>query len=203
MPAQSETANSAECDAFCVSSDADSLRQGEILSNVIAYNIAYDGNESPIGLAPVRYRYCLVMSQDCDLDQDCSGFTKKNRPQSLLECILMCPMEEEEAANAKSGVGRGELWKQVQQNKNERYALLRSIEARYDSAGAGIPKLIVDYKKYFSVPTAELYRQLRLSSPAGAKRRCFLKSPYREHVQSRFAYYMSRVGLPVAHHLGG
>ncbi len=203
-PEGPEIARAPEVDdavVFARSTVEDSLRQGEILSGVISYGIAYGDRGEPDGLAPIRHPYCLIMSQDCDLDQDCRAFARGSRKHALLDVVLLCPMESETVIQDGAGLGTGELWKQALQNKNERYSLIRSVSASVDQIGSGIPRLMIDFKKYFTIPTEELYRQLQPSTAGGAQRRCYLRSPYREHIQHRFVNYLARVEVPVAHHV--
>jgi hypothetical protein len=54
----------------------------------------------------------------------------------------------------------------------------------------------IDFKRYFTIPADETYRRVELGE---AQRRCVLQSPYLEHLSSRFAYYLSRVALPLDH----
>lgn len=61
------------------------------------------------------------------------------------------------------------------------------------SRGEGAPELVIDFKRYFTLPTGELYRWIALGE---TRRRCRLRSPYMEHLSSRFAYFLSRVALP-------
>jgi hypothetical protein len=57
--------------------------------------------------------------------------------------------------------------------------------------------MMLDFKRCFSLPAKEIYRQTAL--PDGAKRRCRLEMPYREHLQSRAAFYLQRVTLLLPH----
>ena len=88
------------------------------------------------------------------------------------------------------------LWDHIRINKDERYHFLQKVEPPDDALGQGLPELGLDFKRYFTVPTDEVYRRVELSE---AQRRCFLASPYLEHLSSRFAFYLSRVALPEDH----
>jgi hypothetical protein len=65
-----------------------------------------------------------------------------------------------------------------------------------DRLQEGLPELAIDFKRYFTVPTDEVYRRIELGE---ARRRCLLISPYLEHLSSRYAYFLSRIALPVDH----
>lgn len=73
---------------------------------------------------------------------------------------------------------------------------LDAIEARDDILGAGIPPSLVDFKRYFTLPAAEILRQCNKDSINKARRRCRLSDMWREDFQRRAMSYMQRVGLP-------
>jgi hypothetical protein len=89
-----------------------------------------------------------------------------------------------------------DIWKQITQNKNERFQYLRSVPANVDSSLIGVDTLLVDFKRNFTLPTATIYGQLA----AQAKRRVVLMSPYMEHLAARYAHFISRIALPLDHH---
>ena len=88
------------------------------------------------------------------------------------------------------------IWDRVKKNKDERYHFLEKIPANCDACGEGLPELGVDFKCYFTLPTEEVYRRVELNK---ARRRSVIRSPYLEHLSSRFAFFLSRVALPQEH----
>jgi hypothetical protein len=90
-----------------------------------------------------------------------------------------------------------DIWKRIIHNKDDRFQHLRQIPPESDLAAIGIAALIVDFKRIFTLPTEILYGQLQRS----AKRRAVLTSPYLEHLSGRCAHFLSRVALPVDHHV--
>lgn len=58
------------------------------------------------------------------------------------------------------------------------------------------PSLGIDFKDVFAVPTRDLYDSVDFGI---TQRRCRLVTPYTEQLNSRFAYFMSRIGLPYEH----
>ena len=91
----------------------------------------------------------------------------------------------------KYGLG-SKAWARIQANKDERYHFLQKAEAIDDVRGEGLPELGIDFKRYFTIPTEEVYWRVHQKE---AQRRCVLQSPYLEHLSSRFAYFLSRVAL--------
>lgn len=101
-----------------------------------------------------------------------------------------------EAAGLRGAPGiNSAIWRRIEQNKDERYQFLKRITPEQDTLGEGLPELGIDFKRYFTIPTDEVY--VRLS--AGVQRRCRLVSPYLEHLSTRFWYFQARVALPAEH----
>ena len=89
------------------------------------------------------------------------------------------------------------MWRRVRENKDERFHYLRLVRSEEDALSQGLPYLAVDFKRYFTIPTDEMYAQLQ----AEARRRARLVSPYLEHFCSRFAYFQQRIALADDHHV--
>jgi hypothetical protein len=92
---------------------------------------------------------------------------------------------------------KGNDWRRVTRNKDDRRHFLERVPSNTDHLSEGIPPLVVDFKRYFTIPHRELIRQCGIGH--GARRRCRLEAPYREHFQSRLSYYLQRVMLPLDH----
>lgn len=176
------------------------LCQGEILSGLVRYRIdtadmnATNQTESSTerGLIRFEYAYAVVISQQCDLEQDFKS-RQTNMPQ--LPDVMFCQVPTAEVL--KASCGGSDIWKRIKQNKDERYHFLELIPGEYDACGEGLPELGIDFKRYFTIPTDEVYLGLRFGT---TRRRSVLCNPYSEHLSSRFAYFLSRVALPRDHH---
>ena len=72
------------------------------------------------------------------------------------------------------------------------------MSASEDALRQGLPELGVDFKRFFTIPTDELYVPIT----SGAQRRCHLNSPYLEHLTTQFSGFLSRVALPKPHVIG-
>ena len=171
------------------------LRQGEILANVIELRVTIDSLKaggSP-DLSRIIHPYAMVVSQDCDLAQDFIEREKDQKKVSrLIPSILFCQVID--AATLKSTVD-GRTWDRVKINKDERFHFLQTIRPDQDKEHQGLPELGIDFKRYFSIPTEEVYFRLQ----SEIKRRCVFFSPYLEHLSTRFYYFQSRVALPLDH----
>jgi hypothetical protein len=59
-----------------------------------------------------------------------------------------------------------------------------------------MPELGIDFKRYFTVPTDDVYRQFALGQEIGVQRRAVLRPPFREDLAQRFYFFQARVALP-------
>ena len=119
---------------------------------------------------------------------------QSDQPHQLPD-VLFCQLPTAEELRSTPGINSS-IWGRIKINKDERYHFLEKVPQDCDLAGTGMPELGVDFKRYFTVPTVEVYRWLELGM---TKRRSVICTPYLEHLSSRFAYFLSRVGLPLDH----
>jgi hypothetical protein len=187
-----------ETPIYARSSLDDPLRQGEIVSDLRQFPLDPDNMdvEKPF-LKPIHHPFAIIVSQDCDLDWDFRARQSLDPKQrhKLLPNILFCMVATAEELRGRADINAG-LWKGIRSNKDERYHFLQRTEPVWDTLNQGLPELGIDFKRYFTIPTNEVYFQLEKSI---AKRRCRLVSPYLEHFSTRFVYFLSRVALPEDH----
>ncbi|HSB11889.1 MAG TPA: hypothetical protein VLM38_20555 [Blastocatellia bacterium] len=176
---------------------AKSLRQGEILTDIVQVKLQLDSlTEETAFIDSVNHPYAIIVSQDCDLIQD---FGARNNAgvssDKLLPSVLFCEVVTAEELRGREGI-KSDIWKRIRANKDERYQFLEKVQPQDDACDVGLPELGIDFKRYFSLPTEEVYYRLDLDT----KRRCRLVTPYAEHVSSRFCYYLVRIALPRDHY---
>lgn len=168
------------------------LCHGEILSGLFRWRLdpAKFADDVP-SLQRVEYPYALVLSQSCDLVQD---FTARQSGKVQLPDVIFChaPTAEE----LRSACGGSDIWKRIKQNKDERYHFLEKVQAECDTCGESVPELGIDFKRYFTIPTDEVYHRIKSGQ---IRRRSVLSTPYLEHLSTRFAYFLGRVALPRDH----
>jgi hypothetical protein len=168
------------------------FRQGEILTDVVQRRRSF---QSLALAAPeieeIRHPYCVIATQDCDLEQDHSARNEETpAADKMIPNILL--LQAVTVTELIAGLPRGrDILKRVVGNRDDRYQVLEPVAADCDSVGSGSPALGIDFKRCFTVPTDELYAQLN----SGARRRTQLSSNYLEHFNQRFAGYLSRVAL--------
>jgi hypothetical protein len=136
--------------------------------------------------------YAIIISQDCDLLWDYEAKIANERRD--LNGVLI--YETESVADVRAKLAGGDILRRIRRHGEERYHFLSPVNANFDLLGEGLPELIVDFRRFYTLPADEIYRQCAIEGPNGAKRRCRLDGPYREHLQVRAAFYLQRVALP-------
>jgi hypothetical protein len=176
----------------------DRLYQGEIVSNLVqgCLDVTMLGTRGRPRVDLITHPYAMVVTQDCDLESDFMLRTAQRYSGSALRSVLLCEVSlAEELRNAQEM--KSNIWQRVRANKDERYQYLRAIGSHLDALGEGVPDLAIDFKRYFTIPTDEFYRRLELGE---VRRRAYLISPWKEHLSTRFFYYLYRVALPEDHY---
>lgn len=178
--------------------------QGEILSHVIDRQVHSvganaDGEEEFQFLGEV-HEYAVILSQDCDLTQHHNAvialeMDEARRRNAQLTHMLVVVAEPFESM--KTRLGNGKQRERVPQNKDERYQFLAGVPVELDATGEGIPDLLLDFKRLFSVPAVVLAQRVTCGE---TKRRARLLTPYAEHLSVRFGHFYQRVGLDLDHH---
>lgn len=168
------------------------FRQGEILTDVMQRRRSFQSLALEVPeIDEIGHPYSVIATQDCDLEQDHDA-RHEDPPAAdkmIPNILLLQAVRVEELI---AGLPRGrDILKRVVGNRDDRYHVLEPIAADCDTLGQGLPALGIDFKRYFTVPTDELYAQL----DSGARRRTQLNSNYLEHFNQRFAGYLSRVAL--------
>lgn len=179
----------------------DRLWQGEILENVIQIRPTIESLQPQIQdqleVVPVVHDLVIVMTQDCDLEQDHKRRAAGEQPS--LPNVLLCDVYLAEVLRvrlqAQDQLGRKDWNKRIGQNQIDRFHYLEKVNPELDLGQRGLTALALDFRLYFTLPTDELYTRLM----TGAHRRCRLNSPYLEHLAHRFFKFQSRVALPRDH----
>jgi hypothetical protein len=184
---------------YCLTDPDGRFHQGEILSNVKQGQIDPDsiGADSPPVLDFVVHPIVVVLTQDCDLASDYQARFMPDGSGIEIACVTLCPAQEAKVLRDERDEINSRTWAGFQRNMNERYHYLAGVPAGLDAAERGTPALALDFKRFLTLPTAELYKRVQVGE---AKRRSRLAPPYREHLSTRFFYYHYRIALPKQHH---
>jgi len=178
-----------------VKSTGKRVGQGDILEKVIYSYPIFQADQ--VTVAKITLPYAVVLTQDCDLESDFNcrlGSSKKNPSNDkFLQSILVCPayLAEQfrcgthlEPIGLKMNTWTSEQWKSIKQNQNQRFHFLGADLA------LKMQDLVIDFKNYYTITRDEIYKdysELYLVS---------LDILFREALSQRFAYFLSRIGLP-------
>jgi hypothetical protein len=169
----------------------DRILQGDILRDV-KFNYAI--HETSI--IEYFFPYMVVLSQDCDLEQDFDnrkedGFDKKH--DKYIYSILVCPAylsedfrkgEHLKSFDFRMESKNSKQFSDIKINQNPRYHYLEHYPEFQ------IPSMVLDFKHYFTFNTDYLYYIHKEHYVAS------LNELFRECLSQRFSYYLSRIGLP-------
>lgn len=171
------------------------LRQGEILSGMeqVRLSLSSVGTDQ-LRVELVNHPYAIIVSQDCDLEWDFKARHNCATVDKLIPSVLFCEVVAAEALRGRPDI-KSDIWRRIQTNKDERYHFLQAVGSNQDYPGEGLPELGIDFKRFFTIPTDEVYRRFEL----GCRRRCRLVSPYAEHLSTRYCCYLFRIALPADH----
>ena len=174
--------------------------QGDIYRNVVApFSVVPVNGESgaELEITEIEYPYAVVLSQECDLEQD---FTNRKMAQDkqdkFLPSILFAPAylaqplregKHLEEVGLKMERINSANWHINKQNRNLRYHFLKK------DLNFGVPDLTIDFKHYFTI-SRDMFCHIILNDQHYVASLNFL---FREDLSNRFSNYLSRIGLPL------
>ncbi len=180
------------------------IRQAELLTSISEFQAIPDANENPTEVATRRVEHPLiiVLSQDCDLEQDFNVRHPAEKPPpdheaveaspAALTHVLLCDAHEESELKKRLPDGLGSRdFRRIAGNQNERYHRIDGAEL--GDTGASIDPLFLDFRRYFSIPCPAIYEQFA-SNAAGRTAR--LPAYYLHDLNHRFYSYLARVAIP-------
>lgn len=171
------------------------LCQGDILRDVdwVEYVAETSGI---IEVSRVVFPLAIVLTQDCDLEQD-HLFRTESRPtqDKRLISVLMAPLYNVEHVYQGEHLSElGILMEKVPKTGNTGNFLRNNERPRYHylefEEDVPIVASVIDFKHYFSA-TVDYLMKLKPTLYL-----CSVAPLFREDIAQRFACYLSRVGLP-------
>lgn len=177
------------------------ISQGDLFQdfNYVRWAELIEGNietdEIEIETDEIEIPFFVVLTQSCDLEKDFEDRNKseKEKRDKYIQSILVGPAYIADLVRSGKHLEKAGLimenynskrWNIIKKNNNERYHFLERNEE------LGIPDLVIDFKQYYTIPTYILYKFYK-NHFVGS-----LKPLFRENVSHRFAFYLSRIGLP-------
>jgi hypothetical protein len=170
--------------------------QGDILRDITLIEWADVSGEKEVEITERKLQYCILLSQDCDLDHDYRNRENLNSDtkDKYLQSLLLCPAYPAESFRSGDHLAsfhmkmqklNSDQWKRLKQNGIARYHYLEK------ALDLQVPELVVDFKHYLTVPRDVLYRSEFVDSYVAT-----VEIVYRDNLSARFAHYLSRIGLP-------
>jgi hypothetical protein len=152
--------------------------------------------EGVITVARIVFPLAIVLTQDCDLEQDHKFRTQAQPTQDKwLISVLMAPLYN--VAHVYTGEHLSDLGIQMEtisKSKTHGTMLRNNDRPRYHylefEDHVPIVPSVIDFKHYFSATVTELVAM------KDSGRVCSVAPLYREDIAHRFAAYLARVGLP-------
>jgi len=170
--------------------------QGDIFRDVtsVEYIIEKSGE---MEVSNIRFPYVIVLTQDCDLEQDDvfrSPESKKETQDKYLLSVLVAPLYNAEDVFEGTHLSYMDWKMEPISNRMLRDYLTSNQRARYHylEFEKDIPLVpsVIDFKHYFSVNV------VYLKSIKKANCVCKVAELYREDISQRFSSFLSRIGLP-------
>ena len=159
----------------------------------IVEQIVEKGNK--IEIRQLHFPMVVCLNQDCDLSSDeiARQLPNTNKNSRLLHYIVAPVFNFD---SFKIGNHWGSLFDTSKKYKNdgtEISKIIKNEDPRYHylhfDAESGLPDMIIDFKHFFTVSSDYLRNNLD-------KRVRAVNELYREKISQRFAFYISRIGLP-------
>lgn len=190
-------------DSVYIKHNGDRIYQGDILRD-FKYQDRISIEDNKIKIQERNIPYLIVLTQDCDLEWDFNNHKENEIDQDktkdklnqdkFLHSILICPAYP--AEKVRLGTHLEELgltmeklnssrWNLVKTNQNSRYYFLDN------NSDLQIPDLVIDFKHYYSIPRDILYKEIKKHYIGS------INELFRECLSQRFAFYLSRIGLPL------
>jgi len=190
--------------------DCKRICQGDILRDFdypswVSITLNLDGKKIA-KVSKIKFPYVVILSQECDLEKDFENRSILNqnlgevedldqeaKQDKYIPSILLCPAYL--AESLKEGKHLAELHLKMDRKNKDKWADIKNNEVpRYhylqNDASLQIPLLTIDFKHYFTIPRDELYKVFK-DHYIGTVNELF-----REALSQRFAFYLSRIGLP-------
>lgn len=173
--------------------DENRMCQGDILEDVEYQSPKF--LEDQIEIDRIILPYAVILTQDCDLKQDYDNRINNTTlvQDKFLQSILICPAylaeqvrlgEHLQSLNLKREVWKSKQWPLITSNQNQRFHHLPA-QSKFNTSD-----LVIDFKQYYTMPRDicfDIHKEKYLTSLDGL---------FREDLSQRFAYYLSRIGLP-------
>lgn len=171
------------------------ITQGDIFKDIeyIEYVVEKEG---VIEVSKIVFPFVIVLTQDCDLEQDYNSRAKSatsNNDKWLLS-VLVAPIYNVEHVYIGEHLSElGLKMENVPKKGSSGSFLITNQRPRYhylNFEGDVLLPSVIDFKHYFSVNVNLLTQIIETNFV------CSVAELYREDISQRFASFLSRIGLP-------
>ena len=180
------------------------IKQGDIIED-IEFIESIDEKDGNLEIRKIIFPLVIVLSQDCDLNQDYDyrygKYKEKENHDKYLISVLVAPLYNidhftqgkhlellDRTAQTITKFNKKKKpttqYKNLLDNDIPRYHYLE-----FDKDVSIVPS-IVDFKHYFTVNVEYLKKHKKQNFV------CSLSSLYKERISQRFSYFLGRIGLP-------
>ena len=150
------------------------INQCDIFHDIDIVECITEGADG-VSVSYIRFPLMICLNQDCDLNSDERDKLKENSNKDCrLLHLIVAPLFNFDVF--KDGQHWGDIFQTGQKYNPNR------------TDGKKI-MMVIDFKHFYTVSTEYLYRNIN-------NRVCSLSELYREKISQRFAYFISRIGLP-------
>jgi hypothetical protein len=167
------------------------ISQGDIFQDI---EIIEDFNveKDIVDIDKIVFPFAVCLNQECDLQRDYESNSGQLCDKNLIHIAIAPAFLFEQFLN---GSHWGDIFsnnspqkrkdttiKKIIDNEIPRYHYLKFPET-------SMPELLIDFKHFFTINRNTLYTQIH-------KRLCSIEDLYKEKINQRFSYFISRIGLP-------
>lgn len=170
------------------------IRQGDIFHDINIVERIVD-KEKGIEVQYLHFPMVICLNQDCDLSSDCRDKQKENSNKDCrLLHLIVCPLFNFDSFREGNHWGKlFDIGERYKKDETKTKKIINNEDPRYHflhfDDNAQLPDMIIDFKHFFTVSTEWMYQNID-------KRVRSVNELYREKISQRFAYYLSRIGLP-------
>jgi hypothetical protein len=151
-----------------------------------------DVEKAIITVKKILFPFVVCLNQECDLETDFINNNQMLCDNNLLHIAIAPAFIFEQFLNGTHWGGiftnnkpqkrTDTTIKKIMDNEIPRYHYLKFPDR-------DIPELLIDFKHFFTINRVVMYNQID-------KRLCSLDDLFREKINQRFSYFISRIGLP-------
>lgn len=175
--------------------NAERIVQGDILRGIKFSDWDWDPKSNDIVIYEKKLPYIVILTQDCDLEQDFKYRTTAVKNQDkILQSILICPAYGWEDFIKGDHLQDYKLKMEIISGSDQKRKIKQQQVPRYHYLDEDLEKqiapLVIDFKHYYTLPVEflmHIYKEHYAYS---------IEELFRESLNQRFSFYLSRIGLP-------